>query len=199
MLFARDGGSPRRPPEQRILAAALDCIAESGLDGATVRGIAAKAGLNAAAVNYYYRSKKRLIEAALRLAWNHVAEDLEKIGEGTSDAAEGLEAATRYLLEGAVRYPNVIHAILVERSTVRDESASSLRALFGALCRRTGRESDSGLGTALLLAFAVFVGIAPEAASALIGADLGERPVRDRLAGLLAPRFFPPAGGKSSA
>jgi AcrR family transcriptional regulator len=93
----------------------------------SMRAIAAKAGLSASAVNYYYRSKERLVEAALRSAWVHVSEDIKGIMDAPKNGAEGLEAATRFVIEGAYRYPNIIHAIILEHPSLRGEASAISR------------------------------------------------------------------------
>jgi len=50
---------------ERLLAAAGEIFAERGFKAATVREIAARAGANAAALNYYYRDKDGLYLAVL--------------------------------------------------------------------------------------------------------------------------------------
>jgi len=177
-------------PERRILVATLDCIAELRLEGATVRAIAAKAGLNAAAVNYYYRSKDRLVEAALRFAWTHVSEDIDRIVASTKDGREGLETAVRFLIEGAYKYPAIIRAILIEDPALRREAGAFFKGLFERLSAKAGAPGDPGLGTAVLLALATFIGLAPEAFTALTGRNPGDAETRDRLAADIAPWLF---------
>lgn len=58
----------RPDPREALLNAAGAVFAEKGLDGATVRGICREAGLNIAAVNYYFRDKKALYIEAVKLA-----------------------------------------------------------------------------------------------------------------------------------
>ena len=181
-------------PERRILVATLDCIAETGLEKATVRAIAAKAGLNAAAVNYYYRSKERLVEAALRSAWTHVSEDIDRIVDATGGGKEGLETAVSFLIEGAYKYPAIIRAIVVEHPGLRAEAAAFFKRLFEGLYARPDpgkAPGDPGLGTALLLALAAFIGLAPEALATLTGRDPGDPAARRELAAEIAPRIFP--------
>lgn len=61
----RPAGSP--PNREAILAAAREQFADRGYDGATIRGIAAGAGVDPALVHHYYGSKADLFAAALRL------------------------------------------------------------------------------------------------------------------------------------
>jgi AcrR family transcriptional regulator len=58
----------RPDPRELLLNAAGAVFAEKGLDGATVREICGEAGLNIAAVNYYFRDKKALYVEAVKLA-----------------------------------------------------------------------------------------------------------------------------------
>ncbi len=55
-------------PRRRILNAAGPIFAEKGYEAATVREICQAAGVNLAAVNYYFGGKERLYEEALRQA-----------------------------------------------------------------------------------------------------------------------------------
>jgi AcrR family transcriptional regulator len=60
----RPGASGTR---ERILAAARAAFAEAGFDGATIRAIAAGAGVDPALVHHYFGSKQRLFVAAMEL------------------------------------------------------------------------------------------------------------------------------------
>src|SRR5579871_6396627 len=51
---------PSDNPRERILEAAGEVFAEKGFKGTTVREIIDRAGVNIAAVNYYFRDKERL-------------------------------------------------------------------------------------------------------------------------------------------
>jgi AcrR family transcriptional regulator len=53
----------------RLLQAAVEIFAERGFKDATVRDICAKAGVNAASVNYYFRSKEALYREALAFSF----------------------------------------------------------------------------------------------------------------------------------
>jgi AcrR family transcriptional regulator len=61
---------------EKILRAALELFAEHGLDGVSVRKIAAAAGANVAAVNYYFGSKQALYMRALRRVFYEFGHEL---------------------------------------------------------------------------------------------------------------------------
>lgn len=50
---------------QRLVETAEQLFAESGLDGVSLRQVAAAAGVNSAAVHYHFGSRERLVEAVL--------------------------------------------------------------------------------------------------------------------------------------
>ena len=63
--------SPRSDPrgDHRFLE-------KAGPNKLTTRSIAAQAGVNIAAINYYFTSKEALLEAALAASWERAAEHL---------------------------------------------------------------------------------------------------------------------------
>lgn len=58
----------------RILNAAGAAFAEHGYEGTTIRAICRRAGVNLAAVNYHFESKKRLYQEVMRYAYQFRAE-----------------------------------------------------------------------------------------------------------------------------
>lgn len=59
--FRREGEERRR---HDLIDATLDCVAELGLEGATVRAIALRAGVTAGLIRHYFPGKEELLEAA---------------------------------------------------------------------------------------------------------------------------------------
>ncbi len=109
-------GAPAAEPStrDRILGAALSIIEKEGAGRATVRAIAAEAGVNVAAINYHYRTKEELMEAAIGSSWKHAAEDLRKFLEVDPEAlGSGIEALLLYLLRGGKTFPNITSAYLL--------------------------------------------------------------------------------------
>lgn len=60
--------TPLEDPRRRLLESAGQIFAEKGFEGATVRDICSRAGVNVAAVNYYFRDKERLYIEAVKSA-----------------------------------------------------------------------------------------------------------------------------------
>lgn len=59
--FRREGEERRR---QDLIEATLDCVAENGIEGATVRAIALRAGVTAGLIRHYFPAKEDLLQAA---------------------------------------------------------------------------------------------------------------------------------------
>jgi AcrR family transcriptional regulator len=75
-------------PKERILEVAERLFAEQGLDAVSLRSVTAEAGVNVAAVNYYFGSKVALLQAMTQRFFRNVnAEQLRQL--------EDIEAKTQ--------------------------------------------------------------------------------------------------------
>jgi AcrR family transcriptional regulator len=75
---------------EAILAASRKRFAEHGYDGATIRGIAADAGVDPALVHHFFGSKERLFAAAMRLPVVPGELLAAALAAGPADPAESL-------------------------------------------------------------------------------------------------------------
>lgn len=69
--FRREGEERRR---QDLVEATLDCVAEHGLQGATVRAIALRAGVTAGLIRHYFPGKEELLQAAYAAVMGRMTE-----------------------------------------------------------------------------------------------------------------------------
>jgi TetR/AcrR family transcriptional regulator, regulator of cefoperazone and chloramphenicol sensitivity len=92
--------------QERLVDAAGRIFAEKGYDGATVRDICQLAGVNLAAVNYYFRDKERLYIETVKSACQHQAEQfpLPEWPEGTP-AVSKLRDFIKNLVRRMVDHP----------------------------------------------------------------------------------------------
>jgi len=98
---------------EKIILAAIDCIEENGLQSLTIRSIAAKAGVNSAAISYYFGSKEKLVEEALSRTLEEFKKTPEDILEADGlDLRERLTAFFSALLDGLIRWPRLLKAHL---------------------------------------------------------------------------------------
>lgn len=62
---------------ERIVSAALEAFTERGFDGATTREIATRVGVNHGLIPYYFRTKEKLWQAAVDLAFHDMQAEIE--------------------------------------------------------------------------------------------------------------------------
>lgn len=76
---------PEAVRQHDLIEATLDCIAELGLAGATVREVALKAGVTPGLIRRYFLTKERLVEAAYaKLSSDLTSTINDAVGEGTA-------------------------------------------------------------------------------------------------------------------
>ena len=123
-----------------ILLATIDCIEEHGLEQVTTRMIAEAAGANVASINYYFRTKDRLIEEALELTITHMLEDvMVSIEDRSLPFRQTLHDVLYYLIAGGAAWPGIssahFYSIVVEND-YDSISARSIREAFDGLHER---------------------------------------------------------------
>ena len=129
----------KRPPPERLIAAAIEQIEAHGLGQLTVRGVAAAAGANVAAVNYYFRSKEALVAAALEASIDHMVEDCEAYLDAMAEQPhQALVDLLGYLLEGALRFPRISKAHLHDAFLLDDYSGVFPRMMTPVMQRLRG-------------------------------------------------------------
>jgi TetR/AcrR family transcriptional regulator, regulator of cefoperazone and chloramphenicol sensitivity len=87
----------------RLLEAAGQVFADKGFEGATVREICQRAGVNIAAVNYYFRDKERLYIEAVKSACHGQAEQVPAWPEGTPGSVklrDFIQTMVRRMVDG---------------------------------------------------------------------------------------------------
>ena len=131
----RKGNSDTR---QDVLDAARDCFAASGYDGATIRAVAAKAGVDPALVHHFFGTKADLFAAAMELPVNP-SELVPSIVTG--DVGELGQRIVRAFLSLWEEPKTRRRMLAVLKSAVRHEAAAAMlrmfltRELFGAVAK----------------------------------------------------------------
>ena len=97
--------------QAKIIEATIECIEREGIQAVTIRKIAKLAGVNSAAINYYFRSKEKLVEEVKRSTVEHVFEDWrEIINDESRSVRERLFILFTDYMEGAIMYPGISKA-----------------------------------------------------------------------------------------
>ncbi len=99
---------------ERILRAAITGLGRGGVGGATVREIAREAGVNVAAISYYFGSKEALLTAALERTLDTAFDlsELDELIERTADVRAAAEAFVLDYLTNMQAYPQLAEAHL---------------------------------------------------------------------------------------
>ena len=98
---------------EKIIVAAIDCIEESGPQSLTIRSIAAKAGVNSAAISYYFGTKEKVVEEALNRTMQEFKEMPEEILRADGmDLKNRLQGFFGAFFDGLIRWPRLLKAHL---------------------------------------------------------------------------------------
>ena len=115
----------RADTKGRLLAAAAELFAARGFHATTMRDIAVRAGVNLAASNYHYGSKRELYLEVLRAQFAAIHAELarrgirtppEKLARfGPAQLAAQLRARSKVMLELLIGPPPGLHGTLMQR------------------------------------------------------------------------------------
>ena len=174
--------------ELRILEAAIAAIEEFGYKNVTVRRIAAKAGVNIAAINYYFRTKEQLLEKVIRLTLDNAFDWSDLAYAESLPPKEELYAVMEHLSMGASNYPAITRAHFYEAMVDGNNDSPAVRemnAFMETLCvklkNKGVRMTDRALRTSVSQIFMAGVfglGILPNVFQTCLHIDLtdpGER------------------------
>ncbi len=125
-------------PQERLLAAVLEILEEENPGKMTTRAIAAEAGVNSAAINYYYRSKESLIDAALSSSWNHTLAHIHGYLDSEPwDPRRVFHDVGVFLLEGGFSHPVVTRTMFFDgKGNPRIQTGDSVAELTRELADR---------------------------------------------------------------
>lgn len=96
--------------EEKIVFHTIQCIEQYGMSGATNRRIAQMAGVNIAAINYYFRSKDVLIQRCMEITLKNAFDLSDFPPMRGASAPDFCIAILMNLFEGGFRYPNLSRA-----------------------------------------------------------------------------------------
>ena len=187
---------------ERIVLATIECFEAYGIEKTTVRRIAQQAGVNTAAVNYYFGTKDRLVRLTLeRMMDTAFAGQLRDIRAEAGDLPP-FELLRRYLLEtlaGAVNYPGLSRSALYRTFQRHEDSALFESALNDFLEEMVGilrpavrmDEAVLRLALAQVLIVMLCASLMPEAFRPSLGSGLSVPAERERWIDHLIAAHFP--------
>jgi len=176
--------------EQRILLTAIDCINEEGINKVTVRMIAERAGVNVAAVNYYFRSKDRMMREAMELALRNMFEDVDEMLDTVKDGRILVMKLLGFLLWGIEEYPGITRSFLYAPVAGESDTGPMLTAMqslitrlrdrLAELCPNRRRE-DLEAGIIAVFSTMLIGSVVPELYESYTAAGFGDENARERL------------------
>ena len=181
-----------------LLRAATDLFADHGFDGASVRAITARAGVNLGAVTYHFGSKSELYHQVLEQATGPLRQALAQAADRVSPggfpvgAPERIEAVIRAFFEHLFHHPELRRIMLQQVSLAGDLDPAAIKTgrfnhrLIADLIQQGQEEGAIRDGDPRMLAFSVAAQpIAMTFAMPVlrqgIGIDVQERAVHQRM------------------
>ncbi|HXH23439.1 MAG TPA: TetR/AcrR family transcriptional regulator [Dehalococcoidia bacterium] len=136
----------QREEERRaqILWAAIQCVAELGIEGATMKKIAERAGVSTGMITYYFRSKNDLMKNALAFGHSMVGERSRRLREGNRSREFLPTLFEVSLVDDAPSVPPLSFWIEYWAHASRDSELKDFRAERIARFRQTIAEAVKG-------------------------------------------------------
>ena len=134
----------------KILNAAGEVFAEEGFEGATIRAITERAGVNVAAVNYHFRDKAELYTRVVVDACAARAALRDAMAEGAATPEERLRSLIHHFMEYLLdpTRPDWMHRLkareMANPTAALDELVKNLRPLRDEFLVPTLRELTGG-------------------------------------------------------
>jgi AcrR family transcriptional regulator len=185
--------------EANIITAAIDCIEKYGILGATNRKIAQAAGVNNAAINYYFRSKDQLIQRCMQVTLENAFDFKDFARLPGASARERCAAIFDELIAGGIQYPGITRAHFYGMfnegkydSLAVEKLNDFVRHLAQDLAERgAGLEPDElQLACAQITMTVLMAILAPKLFQASFGLDLGDALARQRFVTRLVERLL---------
>lgn len=121
-----------RNTEQKIFDAATELFLEKGVDRTSVREIAAKAGINLALMNYYFRSKENLFDSIFSMLVQKNSEELIRILDSDLELFEKIRQYVGVYIDMLSENPLLVSFVMsiVHRSRERITEKKVVSSLY---------------------------------------------------------------------
>jgi AcrR family transcriptional regulator len=187
--------------KQKIIMTAIECIEAEGLQGATVRKIADRSGVNVAAINYHFGSKKQLLNIVMNATLNESfvnnIQDYEKMWQ--TDTRTAIQCFLEDTLAGAINYPNLTKAHLSDAFNKNDFTTNSVQransfltefhGLIGGILR-TENEQEGKMATVQLFSVFLMTGMMPGLFNQFLGLEMKDSEVQKQFIKVLLKNYI---------
>jgi TetR/AcrR family transcriptional regulator len=119
--------------EQKIFDAATELFLEKGVDRTSVRDIAAKAGINLALMNYYFRSKENLFDAIFTNLVKKNTKELVKILDSDLELSDKIRQYVTSYIDILLKNPLLVSFFMaiLHRSREKITEMEVISLLYG--------------------------------------------------------------------
>lgn len=118
----------RTAVKTQIILATINCIEKDGYNAVTTRNVAQAAGVNNAAINYYFGSKDNLLEETFAFTLSHFFIDIKEILKDKAlNAYSLLKVFLSFLLQGVNHYPNMVRTYFLVPDIFRNYGHAFLK------------------------------------------------------------------------
>ncbi len=161
-----------------IILAAIECINRNGIEGISVRAIAKEAGVNIAAINYYFGAKENLLTIVMNRTMDElfVSNISETFDNPAMTQQQALQHYMTVMLYGMIRYSGLIKVHLhnfvtnealaanffLRLGSVKIKIANALKAYNPSIT-----DDDSLIRASELFSIVAFIGFWPQSADGL--------------------------------
>lgn len=140
---------PRTQRQREILAAALTCFNEHGIEGTTIDMIRQRSGASVGSLYHHFGNKERIAASLFVEGMNDHYQRLSAALETASSAEQGIHAIVRNNVEWVANNPEWARFVLSTRSQIMQSDAGELitqnnREHFEYLRERMQRWVNSG-------------------------------------------------------
>lgn len=167
--------------QQKIILAVIECIEKKGIQSLTIRGIAQTAGVNIAAINYYFGSKANLLDATLRMTMDEAfLETEELLNDPQADPYLALKGFLENTIWGSMNSPGVTKAHLFNPIYNKDKNNYAftrikefMQLLADRLAAKGNQKERKRIRFAIvqMISAVVMVGLIPELFEQAAGTD----------------------------
>jgi AcrR family transcriptional regulator len=107
--------------KQQIVEAAIHVFFEVGYEGASLRDLAGRVGINKATVYHYFGSKEEILYHIVREVGNGLLAGVRRAAKGNADPLEALAEMIRFQIEYMDGHLEEVKVLVEEKKSLRSE------------------------------------------------------------------------------
>lgn len=192
--------SNKKEVRQKILEATIICLEKDGLAAVTTRSIASQAGMNVAAINYYFGSKDNLLELALEQTIQEAfVNNLKEFWEDPAyDEQKALREFLVFTFSSIFRFPN-LSRVHLHGPLLNNDYSGIFPGRFTAFLKELLEKNrnilppdEEAAQFSLIQMFSAFFlpGLLPGLFQDFLQEDLGAAQVQERFIDFLLSRYL---------